>query len=265
MMIAANDSQYQELFALSQALPGPASTKMLFTLTLHHAGLLPALLAFLLWSLPGALGMFALALGVTRIGDTLPAPVYPLLSGLNASTVGIIALAAVQLAEKAIRDRWTRILVVFGACAGLCYSALWYFPVLIVVGGVGSVVWDGGVGRKVSRLKRGMRRRWEGRGRVEEQEMGVVESVYVGAERAQVGGNGVQKRSAATGAGPAPGGREPGEGVAAPDAPSSEVVINPVAAPAYSIRIRVGLAIVALFFGTSFSSPIIPSQPSLRP
>jgi len=48
------------------------------------------------FSLPGAIGMFALALGVGRIGETLPDPVYALLSGLNASTVGIIAVAAVQ-------------------------------------------------------------------------------------------------------------------------------------------------------------------------
>ena len=48
------------------------------------------------FSLPGAIGMFALALGVERIGEVLPDPVYALLSGLNASTVGIIAVAAVQ-------------------------------------------------------------------------------------------------------------------------------------------------------------------------
>jgi chromate transport protein ChrA len=50
-------------------------------------------------------------LGVSRIGDTLPPPVYSLLSGLNAATVGIIALAAVQLADKAITDKLTRVLV----------------------------------------------------------------------------------------------------------------------------------------------------------
>ena len=41
--------------------------------------------------------MYALSLGVQRIGETLPDPVYALLSGLNASTVGIIAVAAVQV------------------------------------------------------------------------------------------------------------------------------------------------------------------------
>lgn len=67
---------------------------------------------------------------------------YALLTGLNAATVGIIALAAVQLSQKAITDKLTRILVFFGATAGILYNALWYFPVLMVAGGVSTVVWD---------------------------------------------------------------------------------------------------------------------------
>lgn len=104
-------------------------------------------------SLPGAIGMYALSLGVQNMGETLPKPVYPLLSGLNASTVGIVALAAVQLAEKAIRDKLSRILVIFGACAGLCYNALWYFPVLMVVGGSLTSVWDGWLYQQILRAK----------------------------------------------------------------------------------------------------------------
>ncbi|KAL2817606.1 chromate transporter-domain-containing protein [Aspergillus granulosus] len=149
-----DEQTYQELFAICQGLPGPASTKMLFCLALLHAGFIPAMLVFLLWCLPGAIGMYALSLGVQRIDETLPMPVYALLSGLNASTVGIIALAAVQLAEKAIRDKISRILVIFGACAGLCYSALWYFPVLMVAGGAATAVWDGWGVRLVRRVKR---------------------------------------------------------------------------------------------------------------
>jgi len=41
--------------------------------------------------------MYALSLGVQHINDRLPNAVYALLSGLNASTVGIVALAAVQV------------------------------------------------------------------------------------------------------------------------------------------------------------------------
>jgi len=128
---------------------------MVFCITLIHAGLTAAFLAFLLWSLPGAIGMYALSLGVQKMPDRLPPIVYALLSGMNASTVGVIALAAVQLAEKAIKDKVTRILVIFGACAGMCYNALWYFPVLIVVGGVVTVVWDAWLQQRIGKLRAG--------------------------------------------------------------------------------------------------------------
>ncbi|KAI4749050.1 chromate ion transporter-like protein [Aureobasidium sp. EXF-12298] len=147
-----DEQTYHELFAVSQALPGPASTKLLYSLVMYHAGLICAIFAFFLWCLPGAIGMFLLSVGVGKIGEVLPGPVYGLLSGLNASTVGIIALATVQLASKAITDPLSRILVIFGACAGLCYSALWYFPVLVVIGGVAAVIWDLFLSRAIGRF-----------------------------------------------------------------------------------------------------------------
>jgi chromate transport protein ChrA len=86
--------------------------------------------------------MYALSLGVSRIGTTLPTPVYALLSGLNGATVGIIALAAVQLAQKAITDKLTRALVFLCGVAGMLYTALWFFPVLMLAAGLATVVWD---------------------------------------------------------------------------------------------------------------------------
>ncbi|KAI4717750.1 chromate ion transporter-like protein [Aureobasidium sp. EXF-10727] len=148
-----DDQTYHELFAVSQALPGPASTKMLFILVLYHAGPICAVFAFFIWSLPGAVGMFLLSIGVGKISEVLPGPVYGLLSGLNASTVGIVALAAVQLATKAITDPLSRILVIFGACAGLCYTALWYFPTLVCVGGAVAGFWDLYLSRAMGRLR----------------------------------------------------------------------------------------------------------------
>ena len=101
-------------------------------------------------SLPAAAGMFGLAVGVSHIQQQLPDIVYALLSGLNASTVGIIALAAVQLSQSAIKDQLSRILVIFGACAGLCYTALWYFPILMLFGGLVAAIWDTWMGKKVT-------------------------------------------------------------------------------------------------------------------
>ncbi|EAQ93151.1 hypothetical protein CHGG_01386 [Chaetomium globosum CBS 148.51] len=124
------------------AFSGPGSTKMLYCINLIHDGFLSAVLGFLIWSLPAALGMFGLAIGISNVNETLPGPVYALLSGLNAATVGIIALAAVQLAQKAITDKLTRLLVFLGAAAGLLYNALWYFPLLMLIAGIIAVIHD---------------------------------------------------------------------------------------------------------------------------
>ncbi len=88
--------------------------------------------------------MYGLAMGIAHVGNKLPDPVYALLSGLNSATVGIIALAAVQLSQKAITDRLTRIIVFSSAAAGMLYSALWYFPVIVITTGITTLVWDTG-------------------------------------------------------------------------------------------------------------------------
>jgi len=86
--------------------------------------------------------MYGLSIGVSSMGDSLPSAVYALLSGINAATVGIIGLAAVQLSEKAITDKMTRLLVFLGAAAGMMYNALWYFPLLMFLAGVATVAHD---------------------------------------------------------------------------------------------------------------------------
>ena len=65
--------------------------------------------------------MLGIALGIRNIQSQLPDLVYALLSGLNAATVGLIALAAVQLSERQIANQMTRFLVYFTACFGLLY------------------------------------------------------------------------------------------------------------------------------------------------
>ncbi|KAF2482237.1 chromate transporter-domain-containing protein [Neohortaea acidophila] len=137
-----DERTYEELFALCQALSGPASTKMMYAINVMRYGLPTGIAAFFVWSLPMAIAAWGLALGVSSINNRLPAPAYALLSGLNSATVGIIALAAVQLSHKAITDTITRILVFLGAICGMLYNALWFFPVLMAAGGLTTIVWD---------------------------------------------------------------------------------------------------------------------------
>jgi hypothetical protein len=184
--------------------------------------------------------MYALSLGVQRINEILPSPVYALLSGLNSATVGIIALAAVQLAEKAVKEKLTRILVIMGGVAGLCYNALWYFPLLMAIGGVAAVVWDGWLGQKVRKLRVRFadRRRETSDGEIE----GTDESIVLEDGR-DTALNTVQRRAVAS------------QPQATPESSTSSARSNsqtlPQPEPAedkHVIRMRNGLFIALFFF-----------------
>merc|ERR1719262_1435789 len=53
----------------------------------------------------------------------------------------------------------TRILVFLGATAGLMYNALWYFPLLMLLGGVASVIFDYRLLHPVFKWIKGLRKR----------------------------------------------------------------------------------------------------------
>lgn len=190
-------------------------------------------------SLPGAIGMYALSLGVQSIDDVLPEPVYALLSGLNSAIVGIIALAAIQLAERSIIDRLTRILVIFGACAGLCYNALWYFPLLMSVGGLAAVVWDGWMSQRIGKAMASLRlRRRRNDPEVLAGDVGSTDIVPVG-EQVQTQ-QGIQRRGPLE----VPTNSDPSAEIL-PQSPSD------VEAGRHIIHVRVGIVIIILFFGTN--------------
>src|SRR5579859_4288918 len=83
-------------------------------------------------SIPGALGMLGVALGIRNIQSQLPDIVYALLSGLNAATVGLIAVAAVQLSERAITNQMTRFLICSTASVGILYTGIIPFSVILL-------------------------------------------------------------------------------------------------------------------------------------
>lgn len=72
--------------------------------------------------MPGALAIFGVALGIRNVQAELPNIVFALLSGLNAATVGLVALAAVQLSERAITNKMERFIVCATGCVGILYS-----------------------------------------------------------------------------------------------------------------------------------------------
>ncbi|KIS69682.1 uncharacterized protein UMAG_02213 [Mycosarcoma maydis] len=137
-----DETTFADLFSLGNALPGPGSTQLAFSIALARNGTLAGLIAFLCWSLPGAAGMAALGAGVRKFPERLPPIVLGLLTGLNASAVGLIALAAFQLSKSSITDSVSRLLVLGSAAFGICYHAPWMYPVLVFGGGFITLLYD---------------------------------------------------------------------------------------------------------------------------
>ena len=187
--------------------------------------------------------MYALSLGVQHIHNVLPSPVYGLLSGMNSATVGIIALAAVQLAEKAIKDKFSRILVIFGACAGMCYSKLWYFPMLMVIGGTAAVIWHGWMSGRIRRLKANLKRRRSSPD-VHVEEASATNTVPL--EVRAVDNHGIQRRIVTDAN--SSGSRNSEPTTRYPSIERDQRLQSQQNSD-HIIRVRVGIAIVVLFFG----------------
>lgn len=190
--------------------------------------------------------MYGLSVGIQNLSNTLPGPVYALLSGLNAATVGIVAVSAVQLAEKAIHDKISRILIIFGACAGLCYNALWYFPVLMVIGGLVIATWDGWLYSQVQKTKKA----WQNRHKrpVDSEEANStnmeLESTTPGPAEQN---SGVRSRK------PNQSEDLPRASGALPAGSTRSTETEASQSPKHRVRVRTGIAIFVAFFGMFFT------------
>jgi len=158
------------------------------------------------------------------------------------------------LADKAIKDKVTRILVIFGACAGLCYNALWYFPVLIVIGGATTLVWDIFLQQKIGKLRAKWRRRKSKERNAEETI--AAESIALEELPTVQSDQSVQKRAQATAskdhisieeAGPSSISNEmPSQS----NAPSIADKILVADTTTHGIRVKLGLTIIVAFLRT---------------
>ncbi|UUX59866.1 chromate efflux transporter [Glutamicibacter halophytocola] len=111
-----DDQQYAQLVALSQFLPGPASSQVGFGLGLHRAGLRGALAAFLAFTLPSAVLLAVFAYGASLFTGQLGTG---LLTGLKIVAVAIIAQAVMGMAKSLAPDRSRASIAVVAAGSAL--------------------------------------------------------------------------------------------------------------------------------------------------
>lgn len=96
-----SESEYAELIALCQFLPGPASSQVGMAIGIKRAGLRGALAAWCGFTLPSALIMILFALGLMRWGQALPADA---LHGMKLVAVAVVAQAVWGMARMFCRD-----------------------------------------------------------------------------------------------------------------------------------------------------------------
>jgi chromate transporter len=126
---------YADLVALCQFLPGPASSQVGFALGLSRAGLRGALAAWAGFTLPSALALIALALGLAQAGDALPAGV---LHGLKLAAVAVVAQAVWGMARALCQGAVRATLMVAATVAVLWLPGLaMQFAVLAGAAAVG--------------------------------------------------------------------------------------------------------------------------------
>jgi chromate transporter len=109
---------YAELVALCQILPGPTSSQVNFLVGLQRAGWAGALAAWLGFTLPSALILYACA----RLSGRVHGPLAPaLVHGLKLVAVAVVAQAVWSMARRLCTDA-TRRLIALAAAATLLMS-----------------------------------------------------------------------------------------------------------------------------------------------
>uniref|UniRef100_UPI0038B5DB2D chromate efflux transporter n=1 Tax=Thiorhodovibrio winogradskyi TaxID=77007 RepID=UPI0038B5DB2D len=128
-----SEASYAELVALCQFLPGPASSQVGMALGLTRAGYAGALAAWVGFTLPSALAMILLALGLVNQSDAIPAGA---LHGLKLAAVAVVAQAVWGMARSLCPDRSRVTLMAGAACGVLLIPFAWMQVVLLLVAGL---------------------------------------------------------------------------------------------------------------------------------
>jgi chromate transporter len=133
-----DDEHFARLLGLCQFLPGPASSQLGFVLGLLRAGWPGAFAAFLAFTLPSALLLFAFASASERLSGPWGGAV---IHGLKLLAVAVVAQAALAMARTLTPDRPRRLMALLAAAFVLAWGGAW-MQVLLVTGGalVGSIL-----------------------------------------------------------------------------------------------------------------------------
>jgi chromate transporter len=128
-----DEKSYADLVALSQFLPGPASSKVGIAIGLMRAGYGGALAAWAGFTLPSAIALVLFAYGVARWGEALGGG---WLHGLKVVAVAVVAQAVLGMMRTLAPDRERATMAVIAAGIVLAFPTAWGQVGAILLGGL---------------------------------------------------------------------------------------------------------------------------------
>ena len=128
-----SEAQFAQLLAVCQFLPGPASSQLGFAIGLLHAGWRGALAAFIGFTLPSALLMFAFAVLVERASSE---PGLALLQGLKLVAVVVVAHGVMGMARQLAPDAPRALIAAAAAALVVLGGHAWLQLLAIALGAV---------------------------------------------------------------------------------------------------------------------------------
>lgn len=130
-----------ELIALTGILPGPSSTQTLVSIGYKMGGPKLALLTMLVWALPVVVVMTILSfLNQILAGWNLSQDSFRYIGPM---AVAFIVMAAYRIGRKVVKDQLTFVLLLFGAVTTYFIRTPWIYPLVLVLGGVVTVLASG--------------------------------------------------------------------------------------------------------------------------
>ena len=135
------EEEMVELIAVTGILPGPSSTQTIVAIGHKVGGPWLGLLTMLVWALPvlvvmtllSFLSQFLLSMNLSQDG----------LRYIGPMAVGFILVAAYRIGRKVVTDKVTLALLLFGAITTYLIREPWIYPLVLILGGVVSVVTSG--------------------------------------------------------------------------------------------------------------------------
>ena len=133
-----DDEAYADLIALCQFLPGPASSQVGMAIGLHRAGIRGLIAAWLAFTLPSAIVLTVLALGLASFGDAVS---EGLLAGLKSAAVAVVAGAVMGMAKTLAPDAKRATIAVVAMILVLLIPSPVIQIIAIALGGALGAVW----------------------------------------------------------------------------------------------------------------------------